>query len=185
MKEEWRSVAGYEGLYEVSSFGRVRSVDREVRNRGGVALKRGRVLSQKVMKSGRKSVNLWKNNTGSMYLVNRLVAVAFLPNPDGLPEVNHKDEVVDNNRVDNLEWCTRKYNANYGTGKFRAAAKMRGRSFNEKPVDQYALDGTFIKRHDSAMKAARDTGVTNSSIGRCANGRYKTAGGFIWKWSNG
>lgn len=185
MREEWRNVAGYEGLYEVSNLGRVRSLDRKVRNRGGVALKRGRVLSQKTAKNGRKVVNLWKDNAGKMFLVHRLVASAFLPNPDGLQEVNHKDEIVSNNEVGNLEWCDRKYNANYGTAKERAAEKMKGRSFNEKPVDQYSLDGTFIKRHASAMKAAKAVGTTtNSGIGHCANGRYKTAGGYRWEWSH-
>lgn len=116
MIEEWRTVKGYEGLYEVSSLGRVRSLDRYDRmNR----FWKGRILNLHTGTGGYLFVALSSNGKEKNYLVHRLVAQAFLPNPDNLPQVNHRDEVKINNRVENLEWCDREYNINYGTIKDR------------------------------------------------------------------
>ena len=112
MIEEWRPVVGYEGLYEVSSYGRVRGVDRyDNRN----CFRKGKVLSPFKDRYGYLSVVLSCNGKCKTTNVHRLVAKAFLPNPDNLPQVNHKDEVKLNNCVDNLEWCSAKYNNTYGT----------------------------------------------------------------------
>ena len=117
MIEEWRPVVGYEGLYEVSNTGRVRSVDRYVKTcYGSYRLHKGKVLSPGIRPDGYLVVSLQYR----MFRVHRIVAEAFLPNPDNLPQVNHKDEDKSNNRVDNLEWCTAKYNNNYGTARIRA-----------------------------------------------------------------
>ena len=117
MIEEWRPVVGYEGLYEVSSYGRVRSVDRYVKvGYGSYRLHKGKVLSPAKNKYGYLAVNL---QAGNRCNIHRLVAEAFIPNPDNLPQVNHKDEDKTNNSVDNLEWCSRKYNCNYGTRNIR------------------------------------------------------------------
>lgn len=115
--EEWRPVVGYEGLYEVSNLGRVRSLDRYVKGKGeSYRLHKGKVLSPGIKSDGYLIVNLQRR----MFYVHRLVTEAFLPNPDNLPEVNHKDEDKTNNRVDNLELCDHKYNMNYGTRNIRA-----------------------------------------------------------------
>ena len=111
-EEIWRSVIGYEGLYEVSNTGLIRSLDRFVGNRNRI---KGKILSINIKKNGYCSVALFKYGKMKRYLVHRLVAQAFLPNPDNLPMVNHKNEDKSDNRVDNLEWCTAKYNLNYGT----------------------------------------------------------------------
>ena len=117
MIEEWRPVVGYEGLYEVSNTGRVRSVDRYVKTcYGSYRLHKGKVLSPGIRPDGYLVVSLQYR----MFRVHRLVSEAFLPNPDNLPQVNHKDEDKSNNRVDNLEWCDSKYNNNYGTARIRA-----------------------------------------------------------------
>ena len=117
MIEEWRPVVGYEGLYEVSNTGRVRSIDRYVKTcYGSYRLHKGKVLSPGIRPDGYLVVSLQYR----MFRVHRIVAEAFLPNPDNLPQVNHKDEDKSNNRVDNLEWCTAKYNNNYGTARIRA-----------------------------------------------------------------
>ena len=117
MIEEWRPVVGYEGLYEVSNTGRVRSLDRYVKTcYGSYRLHKGKVLSPGIRPDGYLVVSLQYR----MFRVHRLVAEAFLPNPDNLPQVNHKDEDKSNNRVDNLEWCDSKYNNNYGTARIRA-----------------------------------------------------------------
>lgn len=115
-EEIWRPVVGYEGLYEVSSYGRVRSLDRyDSRNR----FRKGRILKLSDNGRGYLIVGLHSNNKVKNFLVHRLVAEAFLPNPENLTEVNHKDEDKSNNCVDNLEWCNRNYNINYGTAKIR------------------------------------------------------------------
>lgn len=112
MIEEWRPIEGYEGLYEVSNTGQVRSLDRyDERN----CFREGRILKLYTRKGGYLFVQLHLNGKGKNYLVHRLVAIAFIPNPDNLPEVNHLDEDKTNNRVENLEFCDRKYNINYGT----------------------------------------------------------------------
>ena len=110
MIEEWRPVVGYEGLYEVSNTGQVRSLDRFY-----YRLHKGKVLSPTKDRYGYLTVTLNCNGKSKTIKIHRLVAQAFLPNPDNLPQVNHKDEVKTNNSVDNLEWCTAKYNVNFGT----------------------------------------------------------------------
>ena len=120
MIEEWRPIEGYEGLYEVSNLGRVRSVDRYVIDSlGHRKFYKGKVLSIVKNKNGYLLINLYCNEKNKKCLVHRLVAEAFVSNPDNLPEVNHKDEDKTNNRVDNLEWCNRKYNVNFGTARIR------------------------------------------------------------------
>ena len=118
MIEEWRPIEGYEGLYEVSNTGRVRSVDRYIKNgHSSYRLHKGKVISLLKGEYGYIQVNLYYNGKNYKKYVHRLVAQAFIPNPDNLPQINHKDEDKTNNRVDNLEWCTAKYNINYGTRK--------------------------------------------------------------------
>lgn len=112
-KEEiWRDIEGYEGLYQVSNLGRVKSLDRI--DRLG-RRKPGVILSYILHNYGYLLVNLYKEGKRKLFLVHRLVAHTFIPNPEGLPEINHKDEDKTNNLVDNLEYCDRKYNINYGT----------------------------------------------------------------------
>ena len=111
-EEIWRPVVGYEGLYEVSSYGRVRSLDRYINNN---SFRKGKILKFSTNRRGYLKAHLSLNNKVKTYLVHRIVAISFIPNPDNLPEVNHKDEDKTNNSVDNLEWCNRSYNINYGT----------------------------------------------------------------------
>lgn len=136
-EEIWKPVVGYEGYYEVSNMGRVMSLDRYVRSKGGKShyLKKGRILKYGDNR-GYKMVTLYRDKTITYKFVHKLVAEAFIPNFDHLPEVNHKDEVRDNNRVDNLEWCTKKYNMNYGTRNERAgkaiSKALKGKYLGEK-----------------------------------------------------
>ena len=119
-EEIWRPVVGYEGLYEVSSYGRVRSLDRYVKGRyGNYRLHKGKILSPAKDKTGYLKVVLSCNGKSKTIKVHRLIAQTFILNPDNLPEVNHKDEDKTNNRVENLEFCNRKYNCNYGSRNIR------------------------------------------------------------------
>ena len=116
IEEIWRPIEGYEGLYEVSNTGQIRSLDMYLKCKGkSYRLQKGKVLSPSKNTDGYLQVGLCCNGKYKKCLVHRLVAQVFLPNPDNLPEVNHLDEDKTNNRVENLEWCDRKYNLNYGS----------------------------------------------------------------------
>lgn len=120
--EVWKDVIGYEGYYEVSSLGRVRSVDRTVTGIDGVTQHfKGHLMTQRPDGNNYLICHLRMNRTRRMIHVHRMVAEAFIPNPDNLPQVNHKDNSRTNSRVDNLEWCTVAYNSNYGLHKKRAS----------------------------------------------------------------
>lgn len=103
--------------------------------------------------------------------------MAFIPNPNNYDQVNHKDENKLNDCVDNLEWCNAKYNMNYGTAPMRRGLKTR------KPVNQYSLDGTLIKRWECASVAEKETGICHSHIARCCKGKLKQTKGFVWKYA--
>lgn len=119
MNEEYRTIDGYEGLYEVSNLGNVRSL-----YDGRHQKYRTKILKPRMKPDGHVQVVLSKSGKVKQFLVHRLVAQAFLPNPQNLPQVNHKNEIADDNRVENLEWCTAEYNANYGTRNQRAGKSI-------------------------------------------------------------
>lgn len=110
MKEEWRDIKGYKGCYRVSNYGRVKSISRLVNSSPDKRTVPERILKQQVLRSGYMSVGLWKDSHFLRLPVHRLVAIAFLPNPDNLPQVNHRDGIKTNNNADNLEWCSRSEN---------------------------------------------------------------------------
>ena len=173
MEEIWCPIKGYEGQYEVSDKGRVRSLK----------FGKERILKPVSDKDGYLQVGLWKNGENKMCKVHRLVAQAFIPNPQNLPEVNHKDEDKTNNFVHNLEWCDRKYNNNYGTHIQRMAEKMTNGKLS-KPVLQYTKSGEFVREWKSARDVQRNLGYFHSYISSCCTGRYKSAYNFIWKFKN-
>lgn len=190
MQEEWRDIKDYEGLYQVSNLGRVKRVFGFTSN--------GKRCNSKILKqtfykspnnSGYYRIGLCKSAKRKMYSVHRLVAQAFIPNPDNLPQVNHKDENTKNNCVDNLEWCTCQYNTSYGSLPNRRAKNIYKNTNLQKsvvarkiPVLQFSIDGTFIKRYDSACDAGRILNINRSGIRQCAIGKLKTSGGYVWKY---
>ena len=170
MVEEWKEVLGFDVLYEVSNLGRVRSRYSEDRGYSN------EYVYLKPLDNGHGYLRFnWrmKKRQRTVYL-HRLVAEAFLPNPDMLPEVNHKDENKANCRVDNLEWCDHKYNASYGTKNERMAEKR------VKPV-QCIETGVIFR---SARDAGKELGVTNTAISNCLKGRSKTAAGYTWRYAD-
>ena len=163
MREEiWKDIEGFEGYYQVSNMGRVKSLNYH------------RTGKEKILKGCDNGdsylrVMLYKDGKGKKYRVNRLVAQAFIENPDNLPEVNHKDKVRTNNCVDNLEWCTTQYNIDYSLSKaIIGINKVSG----------------LILEFPSIAEAERQTGISKGNICSCLKGNYKSAGGYVWFYAD-
>ena len=170
--EEWRPITGYEGCYSVSNMGNVRSEARQFVDKHGHKSLQERILKPCKSSSGYLFVNLSRGSEVSHEMIHRLVASAFLENSKGLRYVNHKDEDKYNNVADNLEWCTSKYNANYGN---RNAKIGKGRSVR---IAQKDLKGNIIKIWDSAVDACRHNDFTRPGISLCVNQKIKTYKGY-------
>ena len=185
MEEIWRDIKNYEGLYQVSNLGRVKSLSRYIRHwRGGLLFREGRIMTPRVNKYGYLQLSLNKNGKYKTFTVHQLVAKAFVPNPNKFPAVNHIDENKTNNIVDNLEWCENKYNCNYGTRNKRIKYYQKNDTKKSKPILQYSLTGEFIKEYPSIHEANRQTGIDRKSIMSVCKQikNHKTAGGYVWKY---
>lgn len=168
MKEIWKDIEGYPN-YQVSSMGRVKSLNYNKTGKEGI-------LKSTKDKGGYHQVNLCKDGLVKRFLIHRLVASAFLDNPNNLPQVNHRDEDKTNNRVENLEYCNRIYNLNYGTRIERVA---KAKSI---PILQFTLDGEFVKKWDGVRKVEKELGFYNGNISKCCKGKYKSAHGYKWHY---
>lgn len=166
MEEVWKDIPGFEGLYQVSNTGKVKSLRKSIIMRPSIT-------------RGYEYINLrYSNGEDKSTPVHRLVALAFIPNPHNYKCVNHKDENKLNNNVDNLEWCTLAYNFNYGTCRVR-----QGLTYG-KPVDQLRVDGFRIASYCSAEYAAKINNVDPSSIHKCCKGKRESVGGYLWRYSS-
>ena len=174
MKELWKDIEGYEGLYQVSSLGAIRSLDR-YRNRpsksGNMYIQRykGKVLKQ-TLNDGYFTIYLHKDGVNKFYSVHRLVAKAFIPNPNNLPQVNHKDENKQNNCVENLEWCTAKYNVNYGTAIERLKLAIIGKSKNFTPESLQRLKDSHKRENLSPETLLK---MSKAQKGKTRSEEYK------------
>ena len=174
-KEEWRPVKGYEGLYEVSNFGRVKSLNY---NHTG----KEKILKPFKRKDGYLQVILCRNGKGKMFSVHRLVASAFLPNPNNLPQVNHKDEVKTNNCVSNLEFCDCKYNINYGSHNERVAAAQRNNPARSKVVEASKFsDFRTIEFRFASTREADRNGFNHGNVSTCCRGCFNREGNNRYK----
>ena len=171
-EEIWKDIKGYEGLYQVSSEGRVKSLERDIICKNGVK----RHVKEQILKGSICRGYLRVKLEDRLVYVHRVVAEAFIHNSENKPEVNHKDEVKTNNCVENLEWMTRKENNNYGTHNERVGKAL------SKPVAQYTKDGILIKVWSSQSEAGRQLGISCGNISSAAQGKYNTSGGFVWKY---
>lgn len=181
MIEEWRDIPDYEGLYQVSNMGRIKSLDRRIKRTSTTKRNwKGRIMKLAETR-GYYTIQLSKNGKVKIHGVHRLVAFAFIENPNNYPVINHKDENPLNNHVDNLEWCTYSYNNSYGTRTKRAIKKFKKKM--SKKVYQYTLNGDLIRTWQSAMEAGRN-GYNSGNIASCCLGNRKTHKGFMWSYTN-
>ena len=172
----WKPINEYDGYYEVSNFGEIKSLFRYVNVKNGFRSVPEKILKPKIDKDGYLRVVLQKERKQKHFLVHRIVAETFIDNPKNLPHVNHKNENKIDNRVENLEWCTEKYNCNYGN---------RNKKLSEskyKPINQYTLNGDFVKRWESGLLIEKETGFNAKNISACCCKVKKTAYGYIWEF---
>lgn len=176
--EIWRDVVGYEDTHQVSNLGRVRVKERIIDTSTGKRKYKSKLLRIQTSIGGYKFVILVVKNNRKTAYIHRLVAEAFIFNPDNLPCVNHIDEDKSNNIVDNLEWCTVAYNNTYGT-RLERVSKTRS-----KPIIQLSLEGDLIREWDSTKEAAKFIGCCRENINTCLRGVTKTAYGYKWKYND-
>lgn len=177
--EEWRDIIGWEGLYQVSNLGRVKSLPRLHKYVHGEYLSKERILSPRVCGGQREylSVALYRGKGAVQRKIHRLVAMAFISNPKGYKEVNHIDENKRNNMASNLEWCSRSYNVNYGRRIEKQSAHL------QKAVLAFTRRGKFVARFKSIKDAAAWAGVDGSNVSRAIK-RDSVSGGYKWRFEN-
>lgn len=186
LMENWKDIEGYEGLYQVSDCGNVKSLERDVYSQCGTITRRTKekILVPILDRDGYMRVNLHKNGKMKVMSIHRLVAMAFLPNPENKPQVNHIDEVKTNNAVDNLEWCNHEYNINYGTRTERSIQNRRSYKLGNAPRAKPVFCVELNKKFDCAKSVEKELGVDGSAITKACKGKIKTTGGFHWRYAD-
>lgn len=174
--EIWKDIKGFEGFYQVSNLGRIRSLARKSKGRWGQKIFNGIVLQPVVSDRGYIKARLYKSGKGITIRVHRVVAEAFVPNPHNYAEVNHKNEIKTDNRSENLEWSDRKHNCQYGTRTKRQSEKLSC------PIRQITKSGEVVREFISSKEAERLCGYSSSHINECCNGKRKTSNGYKWEF---
>ena len=174
IEEIWKPICGYEGLYEVSNLGRIKSL----RDKNG---NREKILKTIKDKDGYLKINLWKEDKMKTFRVHRLVATAFISNPNNLPTVNHIDENKENNVADNLEWMNLSQQQRHGTCQQRRAEKLTNGVLS-KQVYQYDKQGTLVAIWQSTNECGRN-GFNQGNVAACCRGEAKSHKGYIWSYT--
>ena len=170
MKEEWKDIDGYEGSYQVSNLGNIISLENKSNH------KQAKCLKCSITKKGYLRAYLYKNKNRRCYFVHRLVAETFIPNPNNLPCINHKDGNKLNNKVDNLEWCTHRDN--------NIHAFINGLNSTQKAVEKNEKPIILINnntRYRSMMDACRQLGLNVTNVSRVCSGKLKHTKGYVFK----
>ena len=183
--EKWLQIKEYENIYEISNYGRVKSLKRYVPKYNGLRTVKERILKQGNNTQGYKTVMLCKNGVHKSVTVHRLVAIHFIENEDtNKIQVNHINENKTDNRVENLEWVTPKENTNWGSCIERRKNKMINHPKRSKFVYQFTKDGALVQTYLSTKEVFRQTGYSQSKISECCLGKRKTAYNHVWKYNN-
>lgn len=187
MKEIWKDVEGYDGVYQVSSKGRVKSLDTIRWNGQAFYMKKGRILKQKLDDKGYYRINLYHDGKCRTYLVSRLVAQAFISNPNNLKLVGHDNDVKTDNTVENLYWTDYSENATHNGVHERVTAKRQLKindiadALSKPVIGRSDTNGNTVLRFKSAHEAQRN-GFLSCKISMCCNGKRKKHGGFTWEF---
>jgi len=177
MKEIWKDIKDYEGYYQVSNYGNIKSLHFKIPK-----------ILKPIDRNGYKFVCLCIDQKRKTLPIHRLVALTFIPNPQNKPNINHKNFITSDNSIFNLEWCTQSENILYSYNHKRFTPpiywknKFSYEHHSSKEVAQYDLNDRFINKYGSAHEAMRQTGIDNKYISRVARGERKTTGGFKWKY---
>ena len=192
LKEIWKSIKNYEGLYEISNYGRVKSINRLVKGRWGFTKINEKILNLVFDKDGYLIVTLCKDGKQKVGKVHRLVAEAFLDNPNNYPVINHIDGRKENNNVENLEFCTQSHNVKeaYRLGLEKPQLTGLGKLGikNKKAMKIKQIDlatNEVVNYYYGTLEAQRNTGINFRNIHMCLNGKRKSAGGYIWRYASG
>ena len=177
IEEVWKDINEFKGYYQVSNFGRIKSLFRYAKVKNGFRSVPEKILKPKIDKDGYLHVVLQKDRKLKYLAIHRIVADTFIDNPNNLPHVNHKNENKQDNRVENLEWCTEQYNCNYGNRNKKLSKSKY------KAINQYSLKGDLIKEWESGISIEKETGFNKKNISACCRGVRKTAYGYIWKFA--
>lgn len=177
--EIWKYIKGYENLYQISNLGRVKSM-----GNGNSSNSKERILKPTTNNKGYLYIGLCKDGKVKYYLVHRLVANSFIDNPDNYNEVNHINEDKTDNRVNNLEWCSREYNINYGSRIERARNSNINHPSTSKPIYSVNKTTNEIIYYQSINDAERITGIYSSNICSCLKGKLKSTGGYKWHYAS-
>lgn len=182
MKNEvWKDVPNYEGIYKVSNFGRIKMVKRTLIDSLGKKINKKEHILKPRTGNRYYMIALYKNGKREDLLLHRLIAQTFIPNPENKPFVNHKDENCFNNCSDNLMWCTQKENMNWGT----INERMSKNSKSKRKVNQYDMDGNFIKQWDCMTDFYKSKGLKlKTGIIECCKGRRQSHMGYKWKYAD-
>ena len=173
MSEQWKDIPNYEGLYQISNLGRVKSFRHSTKHRWEDEY----IIKPSIANNGYYQVTLYNNTVRHKFLVHRLVAQAFIPNPNEYPQVNHKDENRLNNSADNLEWCTAEYNNAYGTARLRQIDTV------SIPVEQLTYDGKVIAIYRSTRIASELLGIKRGTL-KSAIDKHSQFKGYYWRYSS-
>ena len=174
--EKWKDINGYEGRYQVSNLGRIKSLPRNG------TIKEERILKYEKNNQGYLQVCLYNSGKKKLYLVHRIVAIAFIPNPENKPEVNHKWGIKTDNRASELEWNTQSENTLHAYENKLQKIKTGKEHKGSRVILQYDLESNYIKKWDTIKEAEEELKIYG--ISKCCRGQRKTAGGYIWKYKD-
>lgn len=181
MKEIWKDIDGFEGIYQISNYGRLKALSKQLKGRNSYRNVKEKVLKPAIGTCGYYQYPLSHNSKKKTILIHREVAKAFVDNPNELYEVNHKDENRLNNHFENLEWCDRSYNNSYNDRTKRAAETQRNTHPSRKAVEQIDKNGNIVATYQSEREAERISGIIHNNICECIKGKRKSAGGYFWR----